>query len=101
MSFGRTHFAAVYVNGGKIFVFGGRNSETGILRENEFYDIKNAKWSTIRPLEFGRCCHDASVVKSDVVLTGGYVQVERLFRAVDINCLYCRSATACQNTRAL
>jgi len=74
MSFGRTHFAAVYVSSGKIFVFGGRNSETGILRENEVYDIKTAKWSTIRPLELGRCCHDASVVKSDVVLTGGYVQ---------------------------
>jgi hypothetical protein len=75
MSFGRTHFAAVYVSCGKIFVFGGRNSETGILRQNEVYDIKTAKWSTIRPLELGRCCHDASVVKSDVVLTGGYVQV--------------------------
>ncbi|CAG5078819.1 Oidioi.mRNA.OKI2018_I69.PAR.g9095.t1.cds [Oikopleura dioica] len=74
MSYGRTHFSAVYVSSGKIFVFGGRNSETGILRENEVYDIKSAKWTSIRPLEHGRCSHDASVVGANVVLTGGYVQ---------------------------
>lgn len=80
MSYGRTHFSAVYVSGGKIFVFGGRNNETGILRENEVYDIKSAKWSSIRPLEHGRCSHDASVVGANVVLTGGYVQVRGSFR---------------------
>ena len=70
---GRSHFAAVLLQNGKVLVMGGNNPAgyAGILTTAELYDPYTTKWTQTGPMEIGRSDFTATLLADGRVLVAG------------------------------